>query len=54
MTVDFDSADASFYYSDTASAERARFDSSAIPRSLADAVKNAVFLFSRPLILLLS
>lgn len=48
MTVDFESADASFYYHESAAAERARFDSSAMFGNLADAIKNAVFLFPPP------
>ena len=45
MTVDFNSADASFYYHESAAAENARFDSSAVRGNLADAMKNAVVLF---------
>ena len=48
MTVDFDSADASFYYHETAAVELARFDSSAMLGYLADAMKNAVFLLPPP------
>lgn len=44
VTVYFNSADASFYYNETAAAELARFDSSAMLGDLADAMKNAVFL----------
>lgn len=48
MTVDFNSADASFYYHESAAAEIARFDSSAVRGNLADAMKNAVFLLPTP------
>lgn len=48
MTVDFNSADASFYYHETAAAEIARFDTSIVRGNLADAMKNAVVLFPPP------
>ena len=48
MTVDFNSADASFYYHESAAAELVRFDSSAMLGNLADAMKNAVYLFPPP------
>ena len=48
MTVDFNSADASFYYHESAAAEIARFDSSAVRGNLADAMKNAVVVFPPP------
>lgn len=48
MTIDFNSADASFYYHETAAVEIARFDSSVVRGNLADAMKNAVVLFPPP------
>lgn len=51
MTVDFNSADASFYYHESAAAEIARFDSSVVRGNLADAMKNAVFLLPSPQVL---
>ena len=51
MTVDFNSADASFYYHESAAAEIARFDSSAVRGNLADAMKNAIFLLPSPQVL---
>ena len=54
MTVDFKSADASFYYHENAAAETARFDTSAVHGNLADAMKNAVILLPSPLVTPLS
>ena len=48
MTVDFNRADASYYYHESAAAEIARFDSSAMCGNLADCMKNAVVLFPLP------
>ena len=48
VAVYVDSADASFYYQETAAAELARFDSSAMLGNLANAIKNAVFLLPPP------
>ena len=48
MTVDFNSADASFYYHESAAVEIACFDSSGVRGNLADAMKNAVFLLPSP------
>ena len=48
MTVDFNSADASFYCHETAAAEIARFNSSVVHGNLADAMKNAVLVFPPP------
>ena len=44
MSVDFDSADASYYYRETAAADVARFDTAAVLANLADVMKNATIL----------
>lgn len=48
MTPEIDSADASFYYHEDATADVARMDSSAVFGNLADAMKNAIVLFPTP------
>lgn len=48
MTIDFDNADASWYYHENAAAEAARIDSSALSGNLADAMKNSVVILSEP------
>ena len=48
MTLKNDSADASFYYHEDATADVARMDSSAVNGNLADAMKNATVLFPSP------
>lgn len=45
MTTMRNSADASFYYHEDATADVARMDSSAVYGNLSDAMKNAVLLF---------
>ena len=48
MTDKRDSADASFYYRESAAADTVRMDSSAVYGNLADAMKNATLLISSP------
>lgn len=48
MTNKRDSADASFYYRESAAADTARMDSSAVYGNLADAMKNATLLIPSP------
>lgn len=48
MTVDFNSADASWYFHENAAAEVARIDSSALSGNLIDAMKNSVVIFPGP------
>lgn len=48
MTIDFNGADASLYYHESAAADVARIDSSALLGNLADAMKNAIVLFPIP------
>ena len=48
MTDKRDSADASFYYRESAAADTARMDSSAVYGNLADAMKNATLLIPSP------
>ncbi len=48
MTLKNDSADASFYYHEDATAGVACMDSSAVNGNLADAMKNATVLFPSP------
>ena len=45
MTTMRNSADASFYYHEDATADVARMDSSAVYGNLSDAMKNAILLF---------
>ena len=45
MTTIRNSADASFYYHEDATADVARMDSSAVYGNLSDAMKNAILLF---------
>ena len=51
MRIRNDSADASFYYYEDATADVARMDSSAVYGNLADAMKNATVLFPPPQII---
>ena len=51
MIPKIDSADASFYYYEDATADVARMDSSAVCGNLADAMKNATVLFPTPKII---
>ena len=48
LKKDIANADASFYYHEDATADIARMDSSAVYGNLADAMKNAVVIFSPP------
>ena len=54
MTLMIDSADASFYYREDATADVARMDSSAVYGNLADAMKNATVLLPLPQIVQIS
>ena len=51
LKFDFNNADATIYYYESAPAELARFDSSAKLGNMADVLKNSVFLFTPPKII---